>query len=221
MTALEEHQPDRLHTTATLWTAVHALTRPSKLAVPRDDGTVVWGIVPSLWDQACAAWQTDRLSGEGHRSVSSERSLVDFELMEVCALIADTTRHTLHRFGLVPRESTPGQLGQLAGHVVSNDPERLWWWEYRFTSWARMLGNYLGTLERQPSPLRLRNSRCPCCQVAQVVVETESGPVVAPALVIDFREGFVRAAQCSACGVMWWRGADLEQLAALLGGAPL
>ena len=41
---------------------------------------------------------------------------------------------------------------------------------------------------------------------------------MAPPLVIDFRDGAVRAAECTACAAVWWRGPDLEALALELAG---
>jgi len=206
--------------TTIIWSAVNQVTLPSKQEIHRDDGTSTWATVMSLWDQA-----NDRLfagkQGEGGSGSLSERNLLDLDLMEIRAIIAETTAAELHKREQQPRPTTPGQIRQLAAHVIGYEPDELWWWEYRFTSWARQLATHLQAYQREARDVRLRNSACPECQARQVVIERDIGPVVEPALVITFREGHVRAAECTACAFIWWRGAELEALAVQLGMAPL
>ncbi len=204
--------------TSAVWIAVDLLTKQSHRTIHHDDGSRTDAVVPSLWDQATGALQIGLESTGGSRGPLCERSPVDVDLMEVRSIIAGTTVHELATRRLKPRPTVPRQLRQLATHVIGHEPAELWWWEYRFSSWAHMLSTYLHTYDRQPQPVRLRNSPCPHCDVRQVRIETEDGPRVVPALVIDFRDGYVRAAECSACGFLWWRGQDLERLAELLAG---
>lgn len=203
-----------------IWSAVDRLSIPAKHAVSRDDGTITWALVMSLWDQA-----NDRLfagkQGEGGSGSLSERNLLDLDLMEVRAIIAETTTTELLKRDLDLLPGTPAQIRRLAGHVIGHEPDELWWWEYRFTSWARQLATHLQAYDREARDVRLRNSACPECQAHQVVVERDGERLVEPALLVTFRDGYVQATECSACAFIWWRGAQMEALAAQLGVAPL
>jgi hypothetical protein len=199
-----------------IWQAVDQLSRPAKRPVVLDDGTSLYVLVPSLWEQAEDALRAHRQSGRGYESATSERAPIDLDLMQLCAVIKRVTTKAIRMRAQEPDvRGVPARLCQLAVLVVTNEPDELWWWSYRFTSWSARLTVALG--EHHPSTVRLRNAPCPTCDSRSVIVISEDGPVVAPPLAIDFRDGAVRAASCSACGAMWWRGADLEHLAGLLG----
>lgn len=225
-----------------LWAAVDAITKPTRRALLRDtNGDGVTNIatdryggaycdisayraatthrvtIPSLWDQSTEALATgDSETTDSRPANINARTPIDVELMEIRSVIADTTAHELGLRHLKMPGTVPGNLRRLAAHVVGYDPDQLWWWEYRFQSWARLLGTYLHAQQNQPRPVRLRNAACPECKIRQVVIESDGGPVVAPPLLIDFRGGYVRAAECSGCGAAWFRGDDLHALAALL-----
>lgn len=200
--------------------AVDALTQETKQPVERDDGTTTYATVPSLWHQATTALYARNKSDGNGGPAARERNLVDFDLMEVHSLIAAMVERELglRDPGLLKRRTTvPSRMRALASYVVAHEPDQLWWWEYRFASWARLLSNYLHLGERRPSAVRLRNAACPHCGLRQVVVETTEGERVVPALVIEFSQGLVQAARCGGCGATWWRGVELEQLADALG----
>lgn len=199
-----------------IWAAIDELTLPTKRPIERDDGTTTWALVLSLWDQAAQTLLADQALGTGGGS-ASERSPIDLNLMEARGIIAETTTAEILRRRQHPRPTVPGRLRQLATYVVTNEPTELWWWSYRFASWARILGTYLQAYDHEARPVRLRNSPCSRCGARSVLVETDAGPVVAPPIEIRFREGYVQAAQCGACGKTWWRGVDLEHLASELG----
>lgn len=199
-----------------LWAAVDHLSLPTKKLITRDDGSITHALVLSLWDQADETLFTDAQGGRAGGSLA-ERNVMDLNLMQVRALIRDTTARELAQRRLTSRPTVPGAIRQLAAHVISNELADLWWWEYRFSSWARQLAHYLRA-DAHVASIRLRNSPCPACGARQVLVEADDGPVVAPPLVIDFREGYVRAAECTACGQIWFRGEALHALAERLGG---
>jgi hypothetical protein len=201
---------------AQIWAGVDELTKVSTVAIERDDGTRTYAKIPSLWEQSNVA-----ISGRADVNVrtgsAAERSPVDLNLLEVRSLIRNTTQRAIRTRQQIPRPGVPAQLRQLASLVVGEAPDRHWWWAYRFPSWARLLRTYLDLSERTPMPVRLRGSACPSCGTRQVSTESDDGLVIVPALVIDFRQGFVRAAECAACHAHWWRGAELEALAVALG----
>jgi hypothetical protein len=200
-----------------LWGSVDALTHASRLRVERDDGTVCWVEVPSLWRQAVLALYSPGEPGNGGAGVvARERSVMDLDLLEVCTLIRRTVWAELRTRGEVPPITVPAALRRLASLVTAPGSD-LDWWEYRFSSWARLLAAHLQTGERQPSAVHLRGASCPECDTSRVLVESSDGPVFEPALVIDFAHGIVQAARCGSCSATWWRGAELERLAGLLG----
>lgn len=201
----------------TIWASVDALTHASRLRVERDDGTVSWVQVPSLWRQAVVALYGKGEPGNGGAGVAArERSVMDLDLLEVCTLIRRTVRHELGAHGEDSRLTVPVGLRRLASLVTARADD-IEWWEYRFSSWARLLASHLQTGERQPSTVRLRGAACPECRTIRVPVEAVEGTAYAPALSIDFAHGIVQAARCGACSATWWRGAELERLAGLLG----
>lgn len=204
---------------------VDRLTQESYELVALDNGTKVRAVVPPLWAQAMEALHgLYRKGNEGGPGSLSERGLVDLDLMEACALIRETTRAELAKRHIHPRaigihldRPVPFKAAEFRTLAAAVLPEvdDLWWWEYRFASWARWLANYL-RIEHSPRKVRLRNAPCPECRTTYVVVEGDDGPVVAGPILIDFSNGYVRAAQCTGCGHLWWRGEDLERLAKLL-----
>lgn len=201
-----------------IWVSVDALTLPTKRLVPRDDGTTTPALILSLWDQATESLAHGSEGDGGARWGSlSEYSPMDLNLMEVRAIIAETTLREVTKRSLERRPTTPGQLRQLAVHVIGYEVEALWWWEYRFSSWARQLSTYLRAAEREVKPIRLRNSPCPRCGAQSVLVDGDDGEVIAPPIVIAFREGHVQGAQCEACSYTWFRGDALSELAQALG----
>lgn len=196
--------------------AVDHLTKPDVRMIVRDDGTATTVRVPSLWSQALDAATTGSESSTPSALTLAERNLVDLTLLEVRELIARCTRRWLLVRGLVPHESVPLQIRQLASHVATHEIDDLWWWEYRLSSWARLLSMYLRAGEHHPTPVRLRGAACPSCHARRVLVDHGDGPQTMPALVVDFARGLVQAARCDACGATWWRGEELEHLATLL-----
>lgn len=195
--------------------AIAHLTQLSKREVIRDDGSRVTAVIASLWEQSSQA-TSGGSEPAGRAGPLDTRNLIDLNLVAVRGLITRTTKTALHRRGLIPTDhTTPGLLRLLANHVVRVEPDDCWWWAYRFSSWARLLSSYLSQIDHVPRPVRLRNTPCPECKAGWVVLESEDGPVVVPPILIDFhKDGYVRAAQCTACAYIWWRGVQLEQLAA-------
>jgi hypothetical protein len=215
--------------TVIFWAAVDQIGRPSRRQITLDGGDTVWAVIPSLWDQSTDALDRGCEAGSGGSAPLRERSPADLDLMEIRCLIRDTVRHELalrgrrvrHHTDECPRPfNADDELRGLASLVLQKNPDEIWWWEYRFASWARLLEAYLQAAERKQKPVYLRNSPCPTCRTRQVVVDREGERVVVPAIVVEFRDGYVRAAHCQACGDTRWRGPDLEKLAADLGVTP-
>jgi hypothetical protein len=193
-----------------------------------------WATIPSLWEQSTIALHGGEVQASGHGSKPlRERSIADLDLMEIRSLIRDTTRRELEQRN-VPVPATrdrrqadfdPGEIRTLASKVIAEGnstiahatTDGLDWWRHRFEQWGRLLETYLRTAEHAARPVRLRNAPCPDCGTRQVRVDVDGEAVVVPAIVIDFRDGYIRAAECSACGAAWFRGPDLQALADALG----
>jgi hypothetical protein len=73
-------------------------------------------------------------------------------------------------------------------------------------------------LDHAPRDVHLRNTPCPECGARQYTRrdDTTGERMVFPAIKVDFADGLVRAAECQACGHAWFRGEDLESLAAVV-----
>lgn len=222
--------------TAALWNAVDALTKPTTQRVTREEQVVEWleelhasrgrcdiatyratlvshGTIPSLWEQAEAAITTGSEQREGGGSPLAARSPADLDLMEIVLTIRESMAWQLPGRGVTPKPSIPEQMRQLASYVVAHEPQHVDWWTYRFAQWARLLAVYLHAVEMGPRAVRLRHLPCPKCAATSTKVETEQGEVIAPPIMVDFVDGWIRAAQCSECGFAWWRGQDLWDLA--------
>lgn len=185
-------------------------------------------VVPSLWDQSTDALNGGGESGGTGSTLLQERSPADLDLMEIRAIIRDTTRHELAQRGWKPIHGDdpfkPEEIRELGRRVTQTTPADLWWWEYRFDQWGRLLETYLRAVEHHRPQIRLRNVSCPLCRTRWVRVG-EDGQLIQPGrpvegdvyrvspLVVDFRDGYVRAARCDACGATWFRGDQLHQLA--------
>ncbi len=220
-------QPD----TDRLWRAIDSITKPSSRPVVRDEAvahlvelrdsgrlavavTSKQGTIPSLWEQAEEAlFGGEQQIGGGSKPLR-ERSIADMDLMETMSDIRESIGWNLDGRKIREKRGTvPAQMRQLAAFIATNEPANVDLWIDKLERWARLLGVRLNALEHQPKPVYLRNMPCPTCKTRQVTVERDGDKVVVPAIVIDFREGYVRAAECQACGDAWFRGPDLEALA--------
>lgn len=180
-----------------------------------------WASVASLWDQSTTALTTGSEQTGGGRPLR-ERSPADLDLMEIRSIIKHTTRLELVRRGVRPAKDGRGlpvdfyigELRRLAS-LATQDPDDVWWWEYRFAQWSRLLETYLHAVERQAKPVRLR-AACPLCKTREMRVDVDGEAMVVAPLLIDFRNGRIRAATCQACSGTWFAGDQLEELAGLL-----
>jgi transcription elongation factor Elf1 len=105
-------------------------------------------------------------------------------------------------------------MRQLAAWVVTNRPEHVDWWTFRFEGWRRQLDHYLQAVLTQPKERRIRLT-CPECGAKTVKITAPDGTKVnVPALVVDFNDGVMRAVECSNCAVtLAFRGEEMWTLA--------
>lgn len=232
---------------ARLWDAVHAITEPTRAKIKRgsdadfldelaSDGgqggfcrvedyhaaVLAYGRVPALWSQAnWAVFGSEAGDGSGGKTSARERTPADLDLMETLLTIRESLGWQLPGRGIRWRKpgNIPDMMRQLAGHIVSLEPQHVEWWAFRFEQWARILRTQLNALDSGPKPRYLRNTACPLCRTRQVTLEQDGDTRVVPALVVNFaRDNLVRAAECQACGFVWWRGVELEDLAKIVRG---
>lgn len=221
--------------TAELWSAVDQLTKATHIRIERHRDAdelaeatahlsfclvadprygASHGVVPSLWEQAEIALETGReQQTAGGGAPLAERSPADLDLMEQMLTIRETMPYQLAGRGITPRATIPEQIRQLAAHIATHEPQHVEWWAYRLGQWARLLGTYLHAIDVGPRPVRLRNAPCPLCKTRQVTLDTDQGPVVTGPILVDFVNGWIRAATCTACTATWWRGDELNELA--------
>jgi hypothetical protein len=228
-----------------IWASVDAITEPRRVPVERAAdpdwllemagdhtygvcdvrahraATTRWATVPSLWEQSTTALMTGSEQTGGGRPLR-ERSPADLDLMEIRSIIKHTTRVELGKRGVHPARDPlgqpvdfqPAELRRLASLATQN-PDDVWWWEYRFGQWSRLLETYLRAVERQAKPVRLR-AACPLCKTRQMTIDVDGEAMVVSPLLIDFHDGWIRAATCQACLATWFRGDQLGELAGLL-----
>lgn len=198
-----------------------------KTAADYQAATAGWSSIPSLWDQAVEALRTGGESDDGRgRSPLRERSVADLDLMETMLTVREFVA-AFHRppkdpraaVPPVPTDRLPASLRRLASELARY-PHRQAEWVPRVIQWARMLAVHLQALEHVARPIRLRNAPCPLCKTRQVTVDVNGQQArkpdpdnrVVPPLLIDFVDGYIRAATCTACSATWWRGAQLYAL---------
>lgn len=229
---------------APLYRALDAITKPTTRQVARDAdaawlqqladdpevrfcdvqayraATALNGTVPSLWVQAQMTLTTSETS-EGAASLKATRSPADLALMETMLSFQEQIGYEWNRglhqaCGLPWRATFPERLRALMTHIAGHHPADVDLWAYKVAQWARLLENYLRAGELQPKPVRIRGFACPECNVKQARVKSPDGSEwqLVPPIMIDFRDKYVRAAQCSECGATWFRGEQLEALAA-------
>jgi hypothetical protein len=230
--------------TESLWLAVDRLTQPTSRRIHRDDEpeattqtaddlyrqydadklvrndlarysrmTRKTATVPSLWAQANDALTTGREQQE--RSANQTyRTPCDLDLMEIMADIRESVDYNIAMRGEKPTGSVPDQIRHLAS-LVTQKPEHISLWDYKFGQWARTLSTYLQAVQAQPHPRRIRGVACPECQIRTVLIEDSTGQMVnVPPIVIDFHDGMIRAAECTGCGqTLAFRGEEMWQLA--------
>lgn len=202
--------------TSGLWPAVDALTNPTRTKLRRDDGTVDHVELDSLWVQLCDAVGNSGEGGTGSSKPGS-RPPADLEALTlllhiewVVAMGCRTYRipfeHTepvKERVGRTLRSwvsavvSAKGDVGTLEAQI------RKWVGQIRDT----VIGDRI-------RPRRLRGHRCITCGSAGIRRDNADGePTIVWPLMLTFSEdGQVRAAECEACGEVFWRGDDLHRL---------
>jgi hypothetical protein len=226
MRADELAYPTRDVSVTSIWSSLAHLTKPSLADITHENGSTFRAVVPPLWEQAMDALHSAYRKAEGGGATPlAERSLVDADLLEATSMIRDSVRVALIKYGycFIGRDGRTldfhvWEFERLATLIV-NEGMDLDWWEYQYGSWVRWLRNYL-KVEHKVKAVRLRNSPCPRCGTSQVTADSDGGPVVVPAILIQFHKELVQAAQCLACNAIWWRGDDLHRLASLLHVTP-
>ncbi|MGH3099306.1 MAG: zf-TFIIB domain-containing protein [Streptosporangiales bacterium] len=192
-----------------LHAAVTALIDPRRVRLLRDHGTD-WATIPSLWQQLTDATGT---GNEAQRGSSRWRTPVDLDILELRHEITEVVHDALTGHEQLPRPDLPASLRLLAVTVAGvGDDDLTAWWTWRIQSWVRRVERALG-LTGEPQPRRIRDTACPACQTTHVTIDADGDQQRVPALLIDFTGTLVRAAQCDACGTVWFRGGDLLQLA--------
>lgn len=202
-----------------LWGFVDTLTKDSTDPVKTTDG-VVFVRTPSLWElvEEAAAMSNQ---GDGGASAKFERTIVDWDLMEVRATIIEQLAGMLRTRGIARadmRPTVPGQIRHLARLVVTLEPAYLPEFINVTRSWCQQIKTYLRA-EREIPNRYLRNTACEECGITNVVITLNGERVVVPAMKVDFAHDWVRAVYCQHCGHTLWRG-ELEGYALRIDDVP-
>jgi len=199
-----------------LWTQTDMLTEPRRVKLLRDTGTADWTSVPSLWCQLEDALSCGMEGSKATARGSVHRVPLNIDAYELAADIRDIVWDALAGHDVKPRATVPESVRALASAVIATvDDDLTGWWTYRVGSWCRQITNVL-RLNDEPQPRGIRGAACPTCQATHVTALRDGERVREPALRIDFADGMVRAASCSACGASWFRGDALVDLADLI-----
>jgi hypothetical protein len=214
---------DLLNNPTRLACSLREKQRADRLAVEQ---TLAYGHIPPLWDQATwALFGAEAGDGSGGRSPLRERTPADLALMETLSDIREAVSAQLEGRGVRAVGSVPDQMRRLASTLGTlGNQEHVDWWTWRFECWTRVLQTHLNALEHQPGNVYLRNTACPQCTARQVTIDVDGNVTdekdtenrVVPAIVIDFADGWIRAATCQACAHAWFRGEALGDLANLV-----
>lgn len=175
--------------------------------------------VPSLWDQAVEALGTSNTDMDYTGGGSVHRTPCDIDLMEIMSQVRESVDFNTAKRGNKPTGTVPQQIRHLASLIVTNEPGHVPLWADKFWAWTRALEKYLQAVQTEPKPRRLRGMSCPECQISRVVHEIDGERVSNPPLIVDFRDGYMRAAYCEGCGATWFRGEQMLDLMDRLEGS--
>lgn len=159
----------------------------------------------------------DALEGHAERPVTTRLPAPEV-MVAIKAQRAAERSYDVNRLTPLPTAVilVPDSLRHLASVVAAaSDVDLTGWWTYRVYSWGRQITTTLGLTE-QSQPRRIRDTACPVCAATHVTLEGDDGPERVPALLIDFQDGYVRAAECTACASTWFRGDALLDLADMI-----
>lgn len=192
--------------------AVTGLIDPARKRLMLDDGSVIWAIEMSLWDQLADALATG--TEQGTHGVPASRPPCDVDIAELRRDVEAQVETELLRLRKPRRDTVEESARALAALIASQtDEDLIEWWELRFRRWGRRAQTLLGEITR---PRGIRGAQCPNCEVTWVNQPGADGSVRVAALTIVFHERRVRHAECLHCRRTWWRGEELLQLADIL-----
>lgn len=206
-----------------IWKYVDQLTKPKTHKLTRENGTIEHVTVPSLLDQLRQALPTGTEAHTGTRNRGVSRTPVDISVLHLLTQISTSVTATLPKLGLSPRyaEGTTDRdilseiRGITAAVVSTTDLPLQDRWTSRTKSWVAHATACLGQEDGGPRTRAIRGFACPNCQTTTVLRQQDGDDYRDPAVVATFSDdGLMRAIFCRACSHHWWRGTDLDHLAA-------
>jgi hypothetical protein len=196
---------------AELWAAVDGLTRPVRQRLERDGGGSEWANMPSLLAQLIEAVQTG--AGGSGKGKQESRPPLDIACMSLLLEIAGDIAEACRSFDIKRDFDIEKDLRHLASAVtaVPDNGDEIDWWTERVRRWC---GQIRATISSDPDrSWRLHGVPCPDCGTKHVTEQQNGETLRTPVIQVKWVRGLVRYIQCQACEAVWYRGADLEQLA--------
>ncbi len=210
---------DRKGTREDLHRAVDLFIVRQRIKVRREGAIhVEWQTIPSLWEQleTSAMWSG---SGDGGGAFGA-RPVISVGVVDLLVEVATAATESVVEFAGKSRQNVPANLRAIAANLP-DDADLLGTWEGMLTGWISEAREVL-RLE-PPHPKWARGICCPDCGADTASAERNGEAIRTPALAVTWtppdREEHqpdsawkVRAVECRACGVTWWRGSGLESL---------
>jgi hypothetical protein len=200
--------------TGGLWAAVDILVSPVRHKIVRDDESVEWTTIASLWDQLV---QSVAVGSELHsKAKPGSRPPVATEALSLRLEIEGTISDALMAWKVGREHAVPKDLRHLAGAVARlGDEAHTAAWTEKLEAWAGQIRLTIG--ERQPSR-RLRGVGCVECGYRKIRSIEGEGPeqrtILLDVLMQEYAsDGDLRAIVCQHCQFTYWRGDDLHRLA--------
>ena len=198
-------EPTPATSTRDLWAAVDALTQPRRRKLQRDDDTVEWFTLPSLWAQLVEAM--DKNTGDQGNGKLQSRPPVNTAAMSLLLEIAGAVRTERRDRRLKAALDTPLELRAVISDVIreldrphpDNPQWTVWqWWEVTVRSWTARVRAAVG----QSDTYRLHNAVCLTCGATTVPAFDTDGTETGrqPALIVWSPDGVVSSVDCDMCG---------------------
>jgi hypothetical protein len=201
---------------ATLNDTLGKLIESQRMKVRRDDGSVQWQTLPSLFDQLqrYVLRKGAPSSGGGVGRLPISATVIDL-LLEISA----GASKGIVRLGMSPRESAPANLRGICGELAGRDPSdvQVKIWDENLRGWSSRARTALGLDPERPR--WARGVACPSCGELHAIGSDGVGETRVPALGIAWGgpdgddtyasdlDWKVRAVQCGACGCCLVAGA--------------
>lgn len=189
-----------------LWLAVDSLTTPVRHQIRRDDGSVTWQTVDSVWHQLVDAV----ISGQGsaRRGKQESKPPLDAEALSLKLIIEGTVSDACMSYMLERQHDTAKDLRRLASEVLRMmDTDLTQWWVECIQSWTRQA---VTVISSDPDRDKQWAMACPNCRTHFTYDQADG--TRRPVIRVKMNNGLTRWVECIECGWQITRAEMMERV---------